>query len=114
MDVHEAQTLKASARKQEADALIFVVVEVSCKISCRTHGSLKIHLFIVVMPKNISDSVFKNSESSADQQEKKNETNERKILPIFFSIELQRKATSALTLDTSNSIQGLSFLQGKK
>lgn len=76
MDMHEAQTLKASARKQEADALIFVVVvEVSCKTSCRTRGSLKIHLFIVVMPKNISVSVFKNPESSADQQEKKNETN---------------------------------------
>lgn len=76
MDMHEAQTLKASARKQAAHALIFVVVvEVSCKISCRTHGSLKIHLLIVVMPKNISVSVFKNPESSADQQEKKNETN---------------------------------------
>jgi len=44
------------------------VLEVSCSISFKTHGTLKIHLFVVVIPKNISDSIFKNPESSADQQ----------------------------------------------
>lgn len=80
------------------------------------HGFLKIHLFVLVMPKNISDSVFKNPESSADQEEKKNETSKRKtiIVWVFFSVELQCEATSALTLHTVIVYRDSHFFSEKK